>query len=349
MELYTLDRACNRTGLVNDFESLVWTAALWDHGKFSMKCLPQSHLLSARFLRRSDTDEAMYITRRHVVVEGSKAFLELEGSGASWFFAKRVNWWTHVFEDAPLATVVSALIADAQSEMVEGVDRSIQAMGTFVDLASATEVITKQVSWPITSEAIFELVKPFDIGFGVKFGEVGLVPYLSRGSDRSDRVVFAAEFNDVTRSERDQNTFDRANVAVVAGEGEGSERTVAMVSVDDGDEIAEMYVDASDLQSEDGGVPIAPADYLGMLNRRGIEALRELPVTDSVQVAVDESRYTFGVDYKLGDRVGWRSLGLSGSDIISGVTETFEKGAKRIDVGLGITEPTVRQYIDRKR
>jgi hypothetical protein len=349
MELYTLDRGCARTGLVSEFESLVWTTALWDHGRFSIKCQPQDHLLAARFLCRSDTDEAMFVTRRHIVVEGSKAFLELEGAGASWLLSKRVNWWTHVFEGTPLAGVVSHLITDAQAEMVLGVDRSIEAMGELVDLADATELITKQLSWAVTSEAIFELVRAARLGFGVMFSGAGLAPYLARGVDRSNSVVFAAEFNDVTRSERDLNLFDRANMAVVAGEGEGSARIVTTATADDGDELAEMFVDARDLQTEGGETTIAPSVYLDMLAQRGAEALADINVTDTLSATVDESRYRFGVDYAIGDRAGWRSLGLSGSDIISEVTETFEKGAKRIDIGLGMTEPTVRQYIERKR
>lgn len=342
MELYILNRELERIGIVSEYNALIWTTNLWDHGKASLKCLPDPMFDDAAFLARSDTDEAMRIVRRHPVTSGAEPYLELEAVGATWMFEKRVNWWTHTFNNINLASAAATLTTDAQAAYA-GVVRTIAGMLPLVDLTGSPRNITKQVSWGSVSDAVFEMCKEAGFGFGVRYGGGGLQPYIRRGVDRSASVVFSTEYFDVSGADVDINESAYANLAVVGGQGDLAARIVTQQRVDVESELAEMWVDAKDLSSES----LTSAEYLVALKQRGSESLAAAPITRSFEATVTEDRYTFGVDYSLGDRVAYRALGYEGTDVLSEVTETFESGARTIDIALGKTAPTIRQLIAR--
>lgn len=341
MELYVLNRQLDRIGIVSEYNSLVWTTRLWSHGKASLKCQLDAMGQDAAFLQRSDTPEAMRIVRRHPSSLEGEPSLEIEALGATWLFEKRVNWWTHTFNNVNLAAAAATLTADAQATYA-GINRTIPGMLALVDLTGVVHAITKQVTWGIVSSAIFEMCKEAGFGFGVRYGGGGLQPYVLRGVDRSASVVFSDEYRDVSREDVDIDESAYANLAVVGGQGDLAARSVAQQRVDAGRELAEMWVDAKDLPQG----TLTASEYLSALRQRGAEKLAAAPITRSFESSVTEDRYTYGVDYSLGDTVAYRALGYEGVDLLSEVTETFGSGARRIDIGLGKTAPTIRQLID---
>jgi len=342
MELYILNRELERIGIVSEYNALIWTTNLWSHGKVLIKCTPDPKFEDAVFLKRSDSDEAMYIVRRYLVTSGAEPRLELEAVGATWMFSKRVNWWTHTFNGANLAAAAATLTTDAQTTYA-GVARTIAGMLPLVDLTGAPHNITKQVSWGSVSDAVFEMCKEAGFGFGVRYAGSGLEPYIRRGVDRSASVVFSTEYFDVSGADVDLDESAYANLAVVGGQGDLAARIVTQQRVDVESELAEMWVDAKDLSSES----LTSAEYLVALKQRGSESLAAAPITRSFEATVTEDRYTYGFDYSLGDTVAYRAMGYEGTDVLSEVTETFEAGARRIDLALGKTAPTIRQLIAR--
>lgn len=340
MDLYLLDRALNRIGIVAEYDSLVWASRAWEHSSADLKCDHSSELDQAVFLERSDTSEAMMLTRRHVVSRGRERDLELHAIGATLLFEQRVNWWTHTFVNVNLAVAVATMLADAETTR-DGVDRSIDGMLACADLTVTAHPITKQVSWGNVAEAAFELVRAAGFSFGVRYTSSGLQPFVRRGADWSDAVVFAEDFDDVACASFDIDMASRANLAVIGGQGEGASRTVTTVALSDGEELAELWVDADDLSQD----TMTSGQYLDTLKQRGVEKLVDTPVTRSFEVEVTDDRYRYREDYSLGDRVGFRALGHEGTDIVSSVTETFEAGQRRVDLTLGVAAPDIHRLI----
>jgi hypothetical protein len=427
MILYALDRSCTRIGIVSEYEALVWTSNAWDHSKCSMKCPADSIAGQAVFLERTDTTEAMIVTRRHVVVDNEKGdeYLEIEARGATLLLERRVNWWTLIFSNTNLAVAIAALLANAV-RTYQGVDRSIAGLHPLVDLTTTPYPVSAEISWGSIAAAIFSFVQVAGFTFGMRYVPGGFEPFVRRGSDWSADVVFATEYADLTDADLDIDDTGYANLAVIGGEGEGADRTVLAERITDGLELAELWVDAKDLQTDvdvtlgvvvasaaadtltlanhglvldngvrfdntDGALPtpldssvtyfardvtastfkvsltpggaainltdagtgthtavlklLTPAQYTAALMQRGIEKLAAVPVTRSFEASVTQDRFIYREDYSLGDRVSYRELGFEGTDIISSVTETFEKGAVAIEIGLGKTAPTIRQLI----
>jgi len=341
-EIYLLNRDFERIAVLTEYESLVWTSRIWDHSEARLKCAPGSIPASAAFFERSDTDEAMWIRRVHDVSEDTERYTELAAWGATLMFDKRVNWWTKEWAGVNLAVAVEELLADAQITYA-GLDRTIDGMSTtLVDLTGTPHLISKQVSWGQVAAIVYDIVRAAGFSFGVRYASAaGLKPFVRRGVDLSASVVFSTAFDDVSAAEADFDLTDAANVAVVGGQGEGPARIVTTVTVDDGEELAELWVDADDLEQGE----LTAGEYLDLLAQRGAEKLADLPVTMSVEGVVTEDRYTYRDDFDLGDTVTFEAFGLAVTDTVSEVTETIEDGKRRIELSLGTTAPTIRKLL----
>ena len=98
----------------------------------------------------------------------------------------------------------------------------------------------------------------------------------------------------------DLNNF--ANVAKVAGEGEGVARRMLSVGEASGLDRCEIYVDARDINSNNGQV--SASDYTTLLKNRGLEKLAERVYTESFEGEVEPNyTYKLGIDYNIGDIV----------------------------------------------
>lgn len=343
MDLYALDRDLARTGIITEFESLVWTSYAWEHSKATLRCPWDAVAASAVFLQRSDSDEVMMVTRRNAVAARDGASLTLECRGGTILLDGRVNWWTNTYNGVNLATAVADLIADAIATQ-QGITRTIPGLVTLSDETVSAHNIDIQISWNTCAEAIYELVRAARFVFGMRYAAGGLQPFLRRGTDRSADVLFSDEFLDVAQASMDRDDADYANLAVIGGEGEGALRTVTTLRIDETRELVETWVDARDLAKD----AMTDPQYLAVLQMRGARDLAEATATCSFEAAVTEDRYRYGGDYELGDTVAYRALGLEGTDMITGVAETFEGGDRTLDIELGKTAPTVRQLVDRR-
>lgn len=124
----------------------------------------------------------------------------------------------------------------------------------------------------------------------------------------NDPVVFSSNLKNILTSTYTYNNNDYKNVAYVAGEGEGSSRTIAITgdNASTGLDRYELYVDARDLQSTDeNNNPISPATYTAMLIERGDSKLKENVLEETYVATINQinTQYKFGVDYNLGDLV----------------------------------------------
>jgi hypothetical protein len=182
-----------------------------------------------------------------------------------------------------------------------------------------------------------------------------------RGIDRSKDTLpgyvgyFGTDVGNIQNATITSGTTDYKNVAIVAGGGEGADRTVRIVSLGSfsGESRREMYVDARDLQREyqvatpveDGdhvaiGVPkytydkhtYEEAKYLALLDTRGREKLAEQLKDFAVTCDITQNNIMYGVDYFLGDRmpVKLADYGIYASARISSVTRIYEKEGNKI-------------------
>lgn len=158
--------------------------------------------------------------------------------------------------------------------------------------------------------------------------EKTITPIFYKGADRTKTVLFDDMLCTMDSCEYTRDTSDYCTVAAIAGEGEGTARKWTGVDITGtasgtfaGFERRELFVDARDLQSESqdtsgNKTTLSNAEYIKVLQTRGLEKLKEKEVQTKLELSVNEAYLTYGEDYELGDIVSFanhRQIGISGT------------------------------------
>lgn len=189
-------------------------------------------------------------------------------------------------------------------------------------------------------------------------------------------VVFSPEFKTLQTLEYTESKLDYKNVAIVAGQGEGTERKVITLNDDlSGLERKEVYVDARDIadteqrettvtnteEDEEGNVtttesttteevPRPESEIVADLTDRGNEKLAEYEQTLFFSGQIQTGRFKYGIDWFLGDIVTLqhKDWGVTMDPRITEVRIVHEVGhAKQIEVIFDKDVPTFLDKIKR--
>ncbi len=177
------------------------------------------------------------------------------------------------------------------------------------------KITTLSITAQFTGDNLYDTIKVlcdvFSIGFKIEVNEQNqFVFMLWAGVDRSydqeinPYVIFSPEFDNLLNSNYIESRKLFKNVALVAGEGEGSDRKTQTVGSGSGLARRELFVDARDISSTtiDGEIPIA--EYNEQLKQRGEDKLAETRVETAFDAQVDAyGGFKYNKDYFLGDIV----------------------------------------------
>lgn len=192
-------------------------------------------------------------------------------------------------------------------------------LDAFIEVLAAVSL-----GWRVDSDFELTLYK----GVDRRAGQPGAVGVLSDSSDTITNIVLTGD-------------IDRFyNVAVVAGEGEGTARvwTSAWLAAAEplGEDRREVFVDARDIASTYSieGDPTeytyTPAEYEEILKQRGREKLAETLFESRFTADVINGNMTYGTDYGLGDIMPVKLVkyGVSFSARVVSATRIFEQREK---------------------
>lgn len=176
-------------------------------------------------------------------------------------------------------------------------------------------------------------------------------------------VVFSHSLSNLARSTYEKDMKEYYNVAYVAGEGEGNNRTWIEVYQDgvtgtdnEWDAVGwlrdELFVDARDLQKTTDNKTYTDTEYEEMLTQRGKENLKEHIVFVSYDSTVtnENEKYKYGVDFKNGDFVTVvdNELGLTADVQITEVTKSREGSREILDIMFGYRSIQMNEKLRRK-
>lgn len=148
------------------------------------------------------------------------------------------------------------------------------------------------------------------------------------GTDRTASMVFSLERGNIAAPQYKTNTAEVANVVVVGGKGEDSERVTRVVQASDYSSSAhsEAFLGATDVDTTDA------------LDARGTARVSELKAVNEFRFDILQARYSdFNVDYFLGDLV--KVINPSNKQAItckidSATIQFDENGRESIQVGV---------------
>ena len=241
------------------------------------------------------------------------------------------------------------------------------------EMDSDLEKVSKSKTGDTVEVGIEELLDSIN-GSMLRFN-VGFYPrkekfifYLEKGFDRTKgnaegnkNVLFSQDLKNIIKSEYTLNNQGYRNEAIVAGEGNGTERKQLVVN--DGAEnrgynLRELYVDARDVQSktyEDDVTEkqLLPEQYEERLKQRGLEKLGECSKIENYSGDIRNDAdvtFRYGKDYELGDKVDIidKDLNLKLKAIVTSVTVTQDKNGYTVLPSFGFEQPTLNQKLKKK-
>ena len=313
-DVYILNRDLIAVGLIDDYESLIWTPRYFEPGDFEIytkACEKTLSLLQTDFyVMRPDSDmigiiETIRIESNpelgdHIIVTGRdlKSILD-----------RRIVWSLTNIDD----TVENGVRRLLRENFISPTLAS-RKVENFVlgDAQGFTERMSGQYGGDNILEVVVTLCKQNGYGFRIILNDEKNFEFqMYRGIDRSYNqninpyIVFAPEFENIVSSNYNHDKSTLKNACNVWGEGEEfSLKTMGVGSVS-GLDRREMFVEAMDITSEleDGSI-LSTSRYNELLMERGREKLAENPATITFEGEVESVRqYVFGRDYFLGDIV----------------------------------------------
>ena len=236
------------------------------------------------------------------------------------------------------------------------------------------EDIEKQITGGQLSDEVFDILKQNKLGLFVfpnitktfenENGKTNVDFWnfvLTSGNDRRIKnesgntpIVFSQSYSNIKRTSYEKNIENYKNVAIVAGEGESSNRKWYVVEINSESEESglnrdELWIDARDIQSNQNGTKISDIEYEKLIIKRANEKAEENNISKSYQSTVNEKKYKFGEDYTIGDFVTVKDdeLKVVLDAQVTGVTVTEQNSSKIYDIMLeyGTIEDDVKKQI----
>lgn len=349
-----------RIGNVDDLVSVKWQKYFNKYVEVVIKANPTEHnisLLKKGNILCPNSKNAAIIDVVEIEQNGSTFSLVVKGLTLESLLRMRVHgdyYWNSV--DAP--ELVTILV---RSNFVLPNVSALRVPYFYYseDIPEIGEVYSQKI---LAKNNVYDTIKKFaditdTMGFEVQFipSEQKILFQVLQGVDHtiaSDYpVIFSDEFENIISLDFYTSKRDYKNLAYVAGEGEGTNRKVVIVgdaSLTGYDRI-EHFVDARDLQSgDDSGSTMTEEEYRELLRQRGREKLSELQEIKTVsgKLNVNNTVFTYGVDYNLGDKVTVinEAMGVQVDAQIYGVEESISNTYEAsLIVGYGV--PTLSEKL----
>lgn len=345
MNLYVLDRELNIISIIDSFESCIWNVSYFEYGDFELyipatienvKTLQREHYI-VRDIDIIDGKlyDAMVIESIGIKTDVSNGnYLTVKGRCLKSLLSRRIIW-TQTNVSGTVESCMRTLIAENAINPTD-TDRTIPKL-RLGEIKGYTETLSKQLTGVNLGEAIIDICTTYGIGWRVYIDkDKSLIIDFHKGKDLSDnqsdnpRITFSTEFDTLLNSDYNLNTQNYKNIALVAGEGEGTARKTVTVGSAMGLDRYELYVDARDQSTNDG--EISTSEYYSQLSEKGTESLEVAAYTESFEGEIETlSNFQYGADYNIGDIVNVENeYGITATPRIIGVIKSVSNSGESI-------------------
>lgn len=350
MNIYVLNKSLERVGIIDGYASIIWTNRYYGYGDFELylQATPDLiRLLQEDFylVREVEETNAMIIESVSIITDPENGnYLTVKGRCLKSLVYRRIVW-----EQTSLTGKIPTCILRLLDENIISPalpERKITGF-SISNMVDTVETIDAQYTGDNLGETITAICQSYGLGWDVvlDLDNKKFLFVLYAGTDRSYNqtekpwVVFSNEYENLLNTSYTYDKSAYANVAQVAGEGEGAARRLYTVGTAADLGRYELYVDARDVSSNDG--ELTDAEYKAQLEERGLEKLAEQTGAQSFEGETVDYTYKYGTDYFLGDIV--EVVNEYGMQAATRVIEVIES---EDDSGI-YTIPTFSSYISK--
>lgn len=320
MDIYVLNRNFETVSVIDNYISEIWTDRYWEPGDFEIQVAASRENLDIYqkdyYLWMKDSEHLMIIediTLQSDAETGSTILVA--GRSIESVLDRRIVW-----QQTSLNGDLQNAVKKILNENVISPSDSSRKISTISFKETTDSKITDlTIDAQYTGDTILDILedicKQNNIGFKMTMPIDGkwmfeLYAGVDRTYDQTDNpyIIFSPNFENLINSNAYSSKKEYKTVALVGGEGEGSDRKMTTVSVDSGAssdlDRREIFIDARDISSNVDGGTLSSEEYMKKLSQRGKEKLSENKITNTFEGEAETSRsFDYGVDFGMGDIV----------------------------------------------
>ena len=317
MIIELLDQNLQTRETLDAFNSFIWTDRYYKCGDFEITLIPDSKVLErfklGYYIWQSESKRLMIIEGVDITTNAENGdTVTIKGRSIESLLDRRIVWDQTII-DSDVQYGVEKIL----NENVIAPSDSRRTMPRIVFKYNPS-LPQMHIRAQFTGDSVYEVMTSIceacELGFKMELNNLDQFEFsLYAGADRSfnqdtnDYVIFSPDFDNLISSDFKCNKSNYKTTALVAGEGEGSERRKIECVLEEvtGFDRRELFVDARDLSSNpDSETPISDEEYFAQLEERGIEKLAE----HQIDVAFDgelanEVGFVYNRDFFMGDIV----------------------------------------------
>lgn len=318
MEVLVMDNNLQVIGVIDQYESLLWTDRYNSAGDFEIYTQVNPKILDLakvdRYLWRKGSEHMMIIESITIKVDVEDGeYVTIKGRSLESLLTRRIVWGLRIIS-GNVQNAIETLLNEnlINPKMTTRVMPNFRFKRTDDPAVTSLSMGEAQFLGEDLYEAITKIIEVFNIGFKITLAEDDCFEFeLYSGKDRSYEqlalpyVIFSPKFENLINSDFKTDYTNYKTTTLVAGEGEDEEERTVIV----GDEVLgydrrEVYTDAKDINLVNDNVTRTEAEYTQLLLERGKESLKEQKPDSEFEGSAEVNKiFKYGVDFFLGDVV----------------------------------------------
>lgn len=340
MDIYVLNQSFEKIGVIDYYESIIWTTRYFEAGDFEIKIpagSPNIGLLAKdNYLRRFDDETVMIVERLNIITDIEDGnFILASGRCLKSILDRRIIWKLQTYRGTPENCIRSILTRNIINPAVAARKISNFTLDTAQGFTGSIET---QYTGDNVLDVVIEICQAAGLGFKILLENNKFKFILFKGDDRSHKqsvnlpVVFSPDNDNIINTDYTEEKTYYKNIALIAGEGEGVDRAYNSIGTASGLQRRELWVDANDVkkevEAEDGTkTTLTAAQYNAALAQRGAEKLADVSITQTFEGSVDtQTLYKYKEDFHLGDIVtAVNEYGITAAPRITEIIESEDK------------------------
>lgn len=372
MNIYVMDpETLDRLAVLNIYTARNWNRVWGESGSYHIWAPiteENEEFLVEENLVWPDDQELLGVIesiKKYTEEDNGLALMEISGRFVTdSYLSRRIIWGNALITDTP-ANIIHRLVkgnAIACTDSTRLLGPAIWSSMTLSDSLSPTQ---SKITYCNSYGNLWEEIKGLNLEYGMNAefryyndGDSATVfGVISSGQDRTNMVNLSTDLGFLTGASYLWDSTDYCNTALVAGEGEGSDRVTESIIPSSAIQRArrELYVDARDLQKTSTSTekPMSDSEYSASLNQRGKKKLLDYPMYESYECTLQltgEEGYVFGEDYDLGDTVTLTDniLKVQVKALVKEHQIAEDKDGRTDTLVFGLSVPTITSLVKRR-
>ena len=339
--LKVIDNEFNFIGAVDDFISFIPEKSYYGIGKFELHVdysIENIEMLVEENIIFQDIDNAYIIL--HVENTSTDGKMVIKGLQLKQYLSRRIT--------KPVGVAYDRKNTNAETIMKSYVASyaNIPSL-TIADDLGRGGVFVYQTRYKPLDEELSKLGKVSGLGWNISLDlenkqfVFDIIEGLDRtaGQSVNSNAIFSADFDNVTEQSFMQSKMSYANVAIVAGRGEGINRDIDIIGDATGFDRYEVFIDARDIED------------ISDLADRGLQELsaREKVLSFESDILTDSNLF-YGVDFNIGDLVTIQNKkwNITLNTRIDSIKEIYEANGFKLEATFGNAVPSFLDIIKKK-